>query len=109
MDEKTINKICFIIIFLGLFFFIITFEQEYQEKTISEMTKEIGTKGIVIGKVDFVLREEPLIFILQNEEKIKVFYPKKMFLEKGDVVRVFAQTSEYNREIELFAQKVEKK
>jgi Gpi18-like mannosyltransferase len=105
MNETNITKICFLIVLIGLIFFIVFYEEEYSQKTISEM-QIIGTKGIVVGRVDFVINEEPLIFILQNEEKIKVFYPKKMILEKNDIVEVYAETTEYNKEIELFAQRV---
>jgi NhaP-type Na+/H+ and K+/H+ antiporter len=49
-----------------------------------------------------------MVFVLQNEEKITVFYPQKIRLEKGDIVKVFAETSEYNKEIQLFAYRVEK-
>ncbi|MDD3083959.1 MAG: hypothetical protein PHP82_02975 [Candidatus ainarchaeum sp.] len=106
MNERNITQICLIITLIGIIFFILNYEEEYTEKTISEMTEKIGSKGIIIGKVDYVIKEEPLIFILQNEEKIKVFYPKKIEIKKDDIVEIFAETTEYNKEIELFAQKV---
>jgi hypothetical protein len=108
MKERHLTQICLIIVFIGIIFFILTYEEEFNNKSISEMRQELGTKGIVFGKVDFIIRYEPMVFVLQNEEKITVFYPQKIRLEKGDIVKVFAETSEYNKEIQLFAYRVEK-
>lgn len=109
MQERHLIQICILITIIGLFVFIIFYEEEFKEKTISEMHSTIGSKGIVIGRVDYILREEPLIFILQNEEKIKVFYSKKFEIQVGDKVEVYGETTQYNNEIELLALKVIKK
>ncbi len=108
MNERNITQICIIISIIGLIFFVFCYEEEFPEKTISEMISNIGTKGKLIGKVEYIINNEPLIFILQNEEKIKVFYPKKIELKKNDIVEVFGETTIYNNEIEIFAQRVTK-
>ncbi len=106
MEEKEITRICFVITFVGLFLFAIFYENEFNEKTITEMSQEMGAKGIVTGRVSVIIREEPLIFVLQNERSIKVFHSRKKDIRIGEIVEVFAETQEYNNEIQLFAYRI---
>ena len=74
MNENHLIKICITITIFGVLLFFVTYKNEFEEKTISQMiNSEDGIKGIVYGKVTFILKNEPSIFFIQNDEKIKVF------------------------------------
>lgn len=109
MQEKHLTQASIILIIIGVILFLFTNTNEFSIKTIQEMKQGVGEKGIVIGKVDVVLNQEPLIFVLKNDDTIKVFCSKKMDLKKNDLVEVIGKTETYNNELEIVAQKVIKK
>jgi hypothetical protein len=106
MNEDIMIKFCILITLFGLLLFFITYTPEFSEKTISEMIKEEGTKGIIFGKITWILKNEPSIFFIQNDEKIKVFSNKKLDLIQGENVTIYGETTIYNGEKEILAYKV---
>ncbi|MFA5763765.1 MAG: hypothetical protein WC915_03045 [archaeon] len=107
MDETQLIKICIIITFIGVALFFITYKNEFEEKTISQMiASEDGTKGIIYGKVNYILQNEPSIFFVQNDEKIKIFSNKKLDLNFGETLVIYGEITTYNGEKEIIAYKV---
>ena len=107
MNENHLIKICIIITLIGILLFFITYKNEFEEKTISQMiNSEEGTKGIIYGKVTIILQNEPSIFFIQNEEKIKIFSNKKIDLNYGEILIIYGELTTYNGEKELLAYKV---
>jgi hypothetical protein len=106
MKEKDIVIICFIISLIGLILFFITYKPEFEYKTINQMLTKEGTKGIVFGKVTFILKQEPLIFFIENDNSAKVFYNSLIDIKKDDIVTIYGETKIYNGEKEIVALKV---
>ncbi len=106
MKEKNLTKLCIIITIFGILLFFANYKNEFEEKTISEMISVEGNKGIVFGRVSFILKKEPLIFFIENDEKVKVFSQKNIDIKNGDIVKIYAETTIYNGEKELIALKV---
>jgi hypothetical protein len=108
MNEKNIFQICLIISIIGIFLFIFFYESDFQKTSLTQILEEEGNKGIVFGKVSFVIKEEPTIFIFENETSVKAFSPKKLNIAIGDELFLYAETQIYRGEKELFIYRVEK-
>ena len=108
MKEKDIIKICFIITLIGILSYIIFYENEFQETTITNLLSKEGNKGIIYGKVTAVISLNPTIFIIQNEISAKAFSPKEIDILVGDKIKIYAETQIYKGEKELFVSRVEK-
>jgi len=107
MNEKTLAKICLMITIFSSFLLLVTYENDFSEKTIDEMILNEGTKGLVFGRVTFVIKNSPTtLFTIFDGNKINVYYPRETELQINDFVFVYAETQEYNGKIELFAHKV---
>jgi len=117
MDEKTLSKICLAITIIGLIIFILTYQPEFEEKTISELLSKDNSKGILFGRIEHIIQNYPTtIFTLNDGNEILIYYPKKTTLEKGQFVEVYAENkiedsnlitpSKNKKQKELFAQKV---
>jgi hypothetical protein len=107
MNEKTLAKLCLAITLFGTLMLLVTYENEFSEKTISEMILEDGTTGIVFGRVTFVMKNSPTtLFTIYAGNEINVYYPRETKLRPNDFVFIYAETQEYNGKIELFAHKV---
>jgi hypothetical protein len=106
MNEELMIKFCIIVTTIGIILFFITYTPEFNEKTINQMLKEEGTKGIIFGKITFILKTQPSIFFIQNDEKVKIFSNKQLDLNQGDNVIIYGETTIYNGEKEILAYKV---
>lgn len=107
MDETTITRLCLAITITGMLLFAATYKEEYTKKTISEVLEKEGNKGIIFGKVEYVIKNYPVtIFILNDGNKTTVYHPKPTTLEKNAFVTIYAQSQLQGKEINLYAQKV---
>jgi hypothetical protein len=107
MKEHQIIKICFIITFIGIVFALFFWSTEFKTTTISDLLLEEGKKGIVYGKIKYIINTNPTIFNLENEITTKVFFNKNLDLDVGTNVKVYATSQKYKNEMELIAHKVE--
>ena len=109
MDDKKLSLICLAIVALGLVLFAATYHEEFEKKTLTQMLNEDGTKGMVFGRIDYVINSFPSTqLILSDGNKALVFYPKESDLNKNDFVYVYAQTETHEGKRQLFAYKVVK-
>lgn len=108
MDEELVFRISFIILIIGLIAFFLFYEEEFPERNIRELI-DSNKSGKVFGVIDHIIfQNENTLFIFSKDKKIKVFYPKKTDLKKGDFVYVYGKASIYKGEEEIFASKVVK-
>jgi len=107
MDEKQIALLCLAVSLIGLIGFVLTSGNEFEEKTISQMLSEENNNGIIFGKVDYVIKVSPGLFILNDGNKTTVFYPKAITFGKDSFVRVYGTSQLYNGEMEIVAQRIE--
>ena len=108
MKEHQIIKICTIITLIGIILAIFFWSTEFSETTISNLILEEGKKGIVYGKINYIINTNPTIFILENETSVKVFFNKNLDFNIGTNVKVFATSQKYKNEMELIAHRIEK-
>lgn len=117
MDEKNISQICLAITIIGMFIFLLTYQNEFENKKISELLLEENSKGILFGRIEHVIQNYPsTIFVLNDGNETLIYYPKMTTLEKGTFVEVYAEhkaepknsitISKSKKQEELFAQKV---
>ncbi len=105
MNDNEITKICILITLVGLIAFLIFYTEEFKKKTINELlNSEINTKGIVFGKIEYVIKNYPTTtFILNDGNKATIYYPKQTNLEKNDFVEAYVEKEEREN---LYAYKV---
>ena len=116
MDEKTLSKICLGITLIGMLIFLLTYQNEFEETTSSQLLSKEDSKGILFGRVEYVIRNYPTtLFVFNDGNESTIYYPKKTTLEKGQFVEIYAEhkieetgytTQKNKNQEELFAQKV---
>ncbi|MBT4870793.1 MAG: hypothetical protein HON47_04415 [Candidatus Diapherotrites archaeon] len=105
MNEKHLSIICLIVILMGGILFFISYQNEFETKTISSITNE--EKGIIFGKIEYVIKNSPsTIFVINDGNKILAYYPKSTNLAKNDFVTIYAKKQLYNEKEELYVYKV---
>ncbi len=109
MNDSHIIKICLAFVIIGVILYFAFYEEEFKETSISDLLEKEGNKGIVLGRIEYIIKFEPGLFVLAGDEKVNVFYPKKIEVNVDDTVIIFAETRKYNDKLELFAYKVIKK
>lgn len=110
MNETQIARICLAVTIIGMLLFAATYQEEFTKKTINEVLAKEGNKGILYGKIDYVVKSYPVtIFILNDGNKATVYYPKATTLQKNDFVEVYAQSQLTENKLTIFAQKVNNK
>ena len=109
MNEKQISQICLAIIIIGIILFVISYENEFPKKTISELITTQGNKGLVFGRVKYVIKTEPAtLFILTDGNEVQVYYPKPIEIQTNDFLSIYAQSQIYNGKPELIAHRIDK-
>ena len=109
MNEKQMSQICLIIIIIGIVLFIISYENEFQEKNISELIENEGSKGIVFGRVQHIIKNDSVtLFILTDGNEATVYHPKQIEIAINDFLIVHCESQSYNGKIELIAHRIEK-
>jgi len=109
MDDKKLSKICLAITLCGMILLGLTYHEEFEKKTIYEVTQKEGTKGLVYGRIEYVIKNSPSTqFILTDGNKILVFYPRESDYNKNDFVYVYAESQTSGGKKELYAYKVVK-
>jgi hypothetical protein len=108
MNENTLARICLIISVAGMILFIIFYTPEFEEKSIKELLESgTETSGIISGRVDYVIKNEPSTsFILNDGSTVLVYFPKQTELKKNDFVKVYGTNREYGDQNEIYAHKV---
>ena len=107
MDEIIISRICLAITIIGIIAFALTYKEEFSESSVKEILAKEGNKGIIFGKVDYVIKNYPItMFIINDGNTATAYYPKATTFEKDSFVKVYAQSEMHGNKLELFAQKV---
>jgi len=105
MNEKTLAKVCLILVLISLFVLVASYKPDFEKKYIGEV--KLGENGLFFGRVEYVIKAEPsTIFILNDGNKINVFSSKQVKIHKNDFVYVYGEVKEYNGSKEIFAFKV---
>ena len=105
MNEKHLSWICLVVILMGGILFFISYQNEFENKTISSIKNE--ETGIIFGKVEYVIKNNPsTIFVINDGNKILAYYPKPTNLAKNDFVTLYAKKQLYNEKEELYVYKV---
>jgi UPF0716 family protein affecting phage T7 exclusion len=103
MNEKNLIKICTLITILGILLMIPFTSNFFEKRTINEMMANTGERGRIFGRVDYVISENPSIFILTDGNKSKVFSPNFIKIKKNDFVTIYGETKLYRGEKEITA------
>ncbi len=99
MDDKTISKICLIITIIGILLFAATYEEEFTKKSIAEIKSTPGEKGIVFGRIEYIIKTYPVTqFTLTDGDKATIYYPKATTLKKDDFVTTYLENQNNNPE-----------
>ncbi|MEI7961831.1 MAG: hypothetical protein WCI04_05865 [archaeon] len=107
MNETTIARICLAVTIIGIVIFTATYEEEFQNSTVSNLLHKEGEKGIIFGKIDYVIKNYPVtIFIINDGNTANVYYPKATTFENDTFVKIYAQSEMHGKTLELFAQRV---
>jgi hypothetical protein len=92
MDDKTISRICLAVTIFGILLFALTYEEEFTKKSIAQINSKEGEKGIVFGRIDYVIKSYPVtLFILTDGNKATIYYPKATTLKTNDFVTVYIE------------------
>jgi len=105
MKDKTILIICTTISLFGLILFGLFYEPEFKEKTINELilSEKEGESGIVKGRIDHVIKNNPITqFILNDGNTTLIYYPKSSNFQKNDFVTAYVVRNQNG----LYAHKV---
>jgi hypothetical protein len=117
MNEKTISIICLVITLVGMLALVLTYKNEFEETTISNLLSQPNSKGILFGRIEHIIQNYPTtLFVLNDGTEATIYYPKKSTFQPGSFVEVYAENqvkdentisnSKTKKQIELFAQKV---
>ena len=114
MNDKTLSKLCLAITLTGMLLLTATYKNEFEETTITQILQEKNSKGILFGRIEYVIKNYPVtIFSLTDGNHAIIYYPKPTSLEKNNFVKVYAenkeeQTNTKTKTQELYAHKVMK-
>lgn len=104
MNEKHITQFCIVMSILSIFLLIPFSTEFFNEKTIGELLEKEGNKGLVFGRIEYIISaRSPTIFILNDGNKSKVFAPNTIDLNANNFVSVYGETKTYKGEKEIFA------
>jgi hypothetical protein len=113
VNDKTLLKICLVITIIGIVALLLTYQEEFQETTITKLLSTPGEKGIISGRIEYVIKNYPIsIFILNDGNKTTIYAPKSLSIETNDYVKVYAENqidkAKGNFDQKIFAHKVVK-
>lgn len=110
MNERTLQKICFILAIFGIFFLLILQENtKPKDLEISQISNDYLNKEIrVQGEVKKITNKNGLFIIdlYSKNSDIKVIFYKEVLKEinKGDIIQVTGILKEYKNTLEIQAQ-----
>jgi len=111
MEEKTLIKISFITVILGLSFLFL-YAEEFNLRAIEDLSLIPSAEEIKLeGKVSSLTITDKAIFLeLEGEKIIKtdvILFPQgSIYLKEGDYVEIYGEVEEYNNKKEVIASKV---
>jgi len=77
---------------IGIILFVATYQEEFTKKSIFEINSKEGEKGIVFGRIDYVIKNYPItMFILTDGNKATIYYPRATTLAKNDFVTAYIE------------------
>jgi len=87
-----------IIILIGFIGFLVFYKEEFEKITIQELiNNEKITKGIISGKVEYVVKNFPsTILILNDGSKATIYYPKETTIQKNDFITAYVEKEKEN-------------
>lgn len=116
MNDKTISKICLVIILIGMILLLVLYKPEFEDKGIDYLIKNEGSKGIIFGRVEVIIQRYPVTLFIATDGNNALFFSQSVLkIEKNDFVTIYAehQLGQYGEESDpesttLFAHKVVK-
>ncbi len=106
MNEKQIAQLCLCLTLISLIILIFSYKPDFEEKTIQEILETPNSKGKIIGRVEYVVKNYPItIFTITDGTSATIYYPKPITLEQNDFVSAYVENQGQQS---LFAQKVVK-
>jgi hypothetical protein len=92
VNDKTLSRICLLITTAGLVLFLFTYQEEFKESTIAELTAAPGAKGVLHGRIEYVQQNYPIsLFTLNDGNTATIYAPKALAIEKNEYVKVYAE------------------
>lgn len=98
MNDAQISQICIIITIIGIVAFILFYTEEFKEKTIQELLQsEEKTKGIIFGKVEYVIRNSPTTnIVITDGTSATLYFGKETNLKKNDFITAYVEKEKEN-------------
>jgi RecJ-like exonuclease len=112
MNEKTLLKISLIASLIGILILLIILDKiDISDSNINLINKTLIDKQVKIKGEVTRITETPGLYILNIKDNtgnidIIIFKENKIDLEKGNIIQVEGQVTEYQNKIELIAKKV---
>jgi len=107
MNERFLSRACLAISIVGLLL-IVPFGRGFlEERSVGEMLAGEGEKGIVFGRVEFVIRNDSsALFVISDGNKGTVYHPKPLEIERNSFVTVYGESQKYEGKLEIYAYRV---
>ncbi len=111
MQEKTILKVSFVIIIIGLAFLFL-YSEEVDVKQVSRIDAELPEESVTVrGKIGRVSVHDKVIFLELLGERVEkmdviLFTDREVFLNEGDYVEVSGTIEEYEGKKEIIGNKI---
>ena len=112
MQEKTLLKISLITSLVGILILLIILDKiDVSDSNINQVNKTFLDKQVKIKGEITRITETPGLYIINVKDNtgnmdIIIFKEEKLELEKGSVIEVQGQVTEYQGKLELIAKKV---
>ncbi len=112
MQEKTLLKISLITSLVGILILLIILDKiDISDSNINQVNKTFLDKQVKIKGEITRITETPGLYIINIKDNtgsmdIIIFKEEKLELEKGNIIEVQGQVTEYQGKLELIAKKV---
>ena len=112
MQEKTLLKIALITSLVGILILLIILDKiDVSSSNINAINKTLNNKQAKIKGEITRITETPGLYIINVKDNtgnidVIVFKEEKLELEKGDIVQIEGQVTEYQGKMEVIAKKV---
>lgn len=111
MDEKTLIRISFITVVIGLSFLFL-YAQDFSLRTVENLDSIPSTEQVHLkGTVNNLRETDNAVFLQLEGEKVVntdvILFPEdNIYLHEGDEVEIYGQVEDYNGEKEVVGDKV---
>lgn len=114
MQEKTLFKVSFLLVFLGLAF-LFFYAEEVDLKVVENLDTSLPEEAVKVrGIVQSINKQEKVLFLNLEAERMEimdiiVFPEEELFLQEGDYVEITGTVEEYKGKKEVIASTIIKK